>query len=158
FSDDEAGNVECNAVAAFLASLGGPLQADSKRANPKQQQASLARGQRLFTSTGCVACHTLDKDPRRSELAAEPSFLPRPVSFVLTGLGSKTTPAQLAAYLVDPGGVDPSGRMPHMLLQPTEARDLASYLCQSRDATIDANRPAAPAREQLLAAFRRLDN
>ena len=57
-----------------------------------QLTASVARGKRLFTVTGCVACH---HDPRRGPGArgGEPRTYP------LSGLVSKTTAEKLAAYL-----------------------------------------------------------
>src|SRR5262249_46530028 len=75
----------------------------------------------------------------------------------LTGLGSKTTPERLTAYLLNPLAVDPSGRMPDMVLQPQEATDLARTLCQAKEPGLDAELPAAPAKEKVLAAFGRLE-
>lgn len=117
FGDDEAGRAERLAVARYLASLGGPLTPTGNRPSVKEMQNSIARGQRLFNSVGCVACHRLDK-PHGAQ------------AVVLTGLGAKTTPEQLASFLQNPLALNPSGRMPHMLLQPDEARDLARFLCQ----------------------------
>jgi mono/diheme cytochrome c family protein len=123
FSDDDTGRAERRAVAYYLASLGGPLrpQADSRGHEGgdrwREWQASLARGRRLFTATGCIACHGPDTTG-------------------LPNLGSKTTPEKLAAYLVNPLAVDPSGRMPQLRLSDSEARDLARYLCRNRDAAL----------------------
>jgi mono/diheme cytochrome c family protein len=128
FSEDEKGRAERHAVAVYLASLGGPLRPQSEFRGReggdrwRDLQASLARGRRLFTATGCVACH-----------GADTTGLPN--------LGSKTTPEKLAAYLTNPLAVDPSGRMPQMQLSGTEARDLARYLCRNRDATLATDPP-----------------
>jgi mono/diheme cytochrome c family protein len=149
FTDDEAGRVERYAVTRYLASLGGPLKADAKQPRPEEMKRSLARGERLFASIGCIVCH-------RTEKASEP--VNRSVrSFPLFGLGSKTTPDHLAPYLANPLAVDPSGRMPNMVLHGDEPRDLARYLCQSRDAAVEAGLPAAPSAQQVLAAFRRVE-
>jgi mono/diheme cytochrome c family protein len=134
FADDEGGRVERYAVSRYLASLGGPVTRDP--VNPEEARRRAAHGRVLFHSVGCTACHG-------------------ETSLPLTGLGGKTTPRRLAAYLADPLATDPSGRMPNMLLRGDEAADLAHYLCQDRSGEPDL--PAAPGEEQVLAAFRRVD-
>ena len=69
--------------------------------------------------------------------------------------GSKTTPEQLGAYLRDPLAIDPSGRMPNMLLTKEEADDLARYLCQDG---AEMKLPKAPDGEQIISAFRRVED
>jgi cytochrome c2 len=73
----------------------------------------------------------------------------------LSGLGNKTTVTKLTAYLTNPLAVDPSGRMPHLLLQQNEAQDIAHYLCQDGAET---KLPDRPAQESLVAAFKRTDD
>jgi mono/diheme cytochrome c family protein len=149
FADDDAGRAERYAVAAYLASLGGPVRVDK---NDTVKGRNADRGQRLFASVGCLACH----EARAKEDKASPtSFLPAPSSFPLVGLGGKTTVARLTAYLMNPLAVEPGGRMPHLLLQQREAEDIAHYLCQ--DAT-EAKLPDRPAKDSLVAAFRRADD
>lgn len=159
FTADEAGRVERFAVAAYLASLGGPVKRAAKQPGFKQLRESESRGQRLFASLGCVACHGDDKAktpaPRSFyDLASDGTRGTIP----LHGLGSKTTPEALTAYLENPLAVDPSGRMPHMLLQRREAEDLANFLCKSTEPGADKELPDAPTTEQLLEAFRRVDD
>src|SRR5207247_910226 len=81
------------------------------------------QGKELFDSIGCANCHTIDHPPGR---VASATLLP------LTGLGSKTTIGQLAAYLEDPLSVDRSGRMPGMQLTREDATALADHLTQSK--------------------------
>jgi mono/diheme cytochrome c family protein len=76
------------------------------------------KGSGLFNTLGCLACH--DKDGASLE-----------------GLGSKISPGALTRYLIDPLKVDPSGRMPSMLLQRDEAASLAAHLVQSRNADFE---------------------
>jgi mono/diheme cytochrome c family protein len=158
FSDDEAGRAERYAVARYLASLGGPAPHD--RTDPRQTQPRAERGRRLFAAIGCTACHPRPEDknapPRENDLypSSLSSFLRPPSSFPLPGLGAKTTPSRLAAYLQNPLAVDPSGRMPHMLLQGHEALDLATYLCQ--DGSPDRDLPAVPNRQQFVSAIERI--
>jgi len=136
FSDDQTAKTERHAVARYLASLGGPVKPNPKSPPQKDVLASVNRGKALFASVGCIVCH-----PDQ-----------------LFGLGSKTTPDQLARYLRDPLKIDPSGRMPHMLLKDGEASDLAWFLCGSTDPSIGKALSLTPSREQLLAVFVRLDD
>jgi mono/diheme cytochrome c family protein len=157
FTSDEAGRVELYAVTRYLASLGKPFKLSAKPVNPRDLRASVERGRRLLTSTGCVACHkgTEDRGQRTEDRG---QFGGSVRVFLLSNLGSKTTAEKLTAYLANPLAVDPSGRMPHMQLQGREAEDLARYLCQEKDATIEADLPAAPAKELIPAALQRIDS
>src|SRR5262249_16247842 len=110
---------------------------------------------RLFGSIGCLACHQAQGNKTKEE--KEQVFLQRPGTFPLTGLGSKTTPERLAAYLNNPAATDPSGRMPHMQLHGNEAPELARYLCESRDATIKDELPDAPPRDKVLDVFQQVE-
>jgi mono/diheme cytochrome c family protein len=163
FTDDEAGRTERYAVARYLASLGGPLKDNPKPPNPKDVAASVLRGDKLFNTIGCAVCHLSadhkekkpkdDEDrPATSEVYAAARVFP------LTGLGTKTTPERLAEYLQDPLKIDPSGRMPHMLLQQNEAIDLARYLCKSTVNDVGRDLPAAPGKASMIAAFKRVDD
>ena len=59
----------------------------------------------------------------------------------LEGLGSKTTLAPLAAFLMNPAKTDPDGRMPSLLLSQDEALQIAAFLLESRN---DAFEKPAP--------------
>jgi mono/diheme cytochrome c family protein len=159
FRDDDAGRTERYAVAHYLASLDGPARQTERLRNPREYLESVQRGRRLFTSIGCVVCHEAkDATPGRERLSAAPSsFIAPPSSFPLGALGSAWPVQPLAAYLQNPLAVDPSGRMPHMLLQQREAEDLARFLCQTRDAMISRELPPAPDRKTMLAAFKRVE-
>ncbi|RIK83629.1 MAG: cytochrome c1 [Planctomycetota bacterium] len=89
---------------------------------------AIARGETLFHSVGCVACHA----PRRA-LSVD---LDEPLgpSVPLGKLERKYSIAGLAAFLRDPLAVRPSGRMPHMALTAAQADDLANYLLKDTDA------------------------
>ncbi|HEY1861428.1 MAG TPA: PA14 domain-containing protein, partial [Gemmataceae bacterium] len=154
FADDDAGRVERHAVASYLASLGGPLKPPPSSGS--RRPASVAPGERLFGGIGCLACHR-SKAKKANEKEVQSSFLPHPVAFSLNGLGSKTTPEKLAGYLNNPSATDPSGRMPHMLLQGNESQDLARYLCASRDEKITITMPEPPAREKILDVFQQAE-
>lgn len=76
-----------------------------------------SRGEKLFHSVGCVACHG-----PRSDSAPVAGAKP------LGNLPEKYTVTSLAGFLRDPLHVRPSGRMPDLQLSEREALDLASYL------------------------------
>lgn len=153
FKDDDNGKVERYAVTRYLASLGGPVPEKPK---PKDVDAIAKRGDQLFASVGCAACHNPtaaakkrgddDETPRPPVLHAAPSVYP------LSDLGSKTTPEALVAYLMNPLAISPSGRMPHMLLSQNEARDLATMLCQTKSEAVK-DLPPAPLDELRLATL-----
>ncbi len=151
FADDAAGRAERYAAAAYLASLGGPVPPDKSEA--KRAKESAARGQRLFASIGCLACH----NTKEEKSSGAEALYGHKRNYPLSELGAKTTPVKLAAYLMNPLAIDPSGRMPHMLLQQREAEDLARYLCRD-GADVDTHLPTPPAEDQLLAAFRRVED
>jgi cbb3-type cytochrome oxidase cytochrome c subunit len=159
FADDEDGRVERYAVARYLASLGGPVQSGAKQPNPKDVQNSVARGQALFTSVGCVACHLPPGEDPKSETRnlKDNGLMPSARRWDISGLGAKTTPEKLATFLQNPLAVDPSGRMPHMLLQPAEALDLARFLCQAKTPGVEPALTAPPAKEGVFAALKRLE-
>lgn len=147
FRDDDLGRAEAYAVASYLATLGKQPLTDSNTAEARGTGRAVANGRQLFTSLGCVACH-----PAPGNKAA-----PASRSVPLRALGSKTTPEKLAEYLANPLALDPSGRMPHMLLSRDEARDLAIFLCRDTDASLGRTLPPAPDDNQLTAAFHRLE-
>ncbi len=97
-------------TAAYLATL----KDTRKRINEYRHSAQKEKeGRELFSSIGCANCHN-DSGPS------------------LTGMGSKTTIGQLAAYLEEPTNIDRSGRMPAMQLSKEEAVSLADHLTQSK--------------------------
>ncbi len=106
----------------FLASLEAPLPA-------VEGEPSAERGERLFHRVGCVACHAPGRSytPSTLQPGVERARIVTP-SAPLVDLESKYTFAGLVAFLRDPLSVRPSGRMPHIALEPDEARDVAFYL------------------------------
>lgn len=105
------------AIVHFLASTGSVTHA-----NPMRQHVN--RGEMLFHSIGCVACH----DPRKEPM--QPSL---PTSIVLGTPSRKYTLPGLTQFLENPLAIRPSGRMPHLGLSPADARDIASFLLNDLD-------------------------
>jgi mono/diheme cytochrome c family protein len=101
----------------FLATTG-----TNSVSNPSRYAVN--RGEALFHSAGCVACH----DPR-TEQPAEPA----PASIPLGTPSKKYTLAGLTQFLQEPLAVRPGGRMPDLNLSAAEARDVASFLMNDLD-------------------------
>lgn len=104
---------KAEALAHFLATTGNTQDQPAKL-------ASVSRGQALYHSAGCLACH----DPRPDGAAPKPLA----TSIVIGTPSRKYTLAGLTQFLSDPLAVRPSGRMPHAGLSSTEAEDIASFL------------------------------
>jgi mono/diheme cytochrome c family protein len=82
---------------------------------------AIRRGEQLFHTVGCVACH----NPRRDGSAKLPTSVPLP------DMESKYSLPGLTEFLKNPLAIRPSGRMPHMNLDDTQAREIASYLLRN---------------------------
>jgi mono/diheme cytochrome c family protein len=80
-------------------------------------RSAVARGQKLYHTIGCVACHS----PQDGS-AAPADSVPTPV------MAEKWTHDALRRFLRDPLAVRPSGRMPSLNLTDAEASDIAHYL------------------------------
>jgi mono/diheme cytochrome c family protein len=115
-SDAERPHV-VEALIHFLATTG-----QVTHANPMRQHVT--RGEALFHAVGCTACH----DPRK-----EPATEPLPTSIVLGTPSRKYTLPGLTHFLENPLAVRPGGRMPHLNLTPSDARDIASFLLNDLD-------------------------
>ena len=102
------------ALAHYLASLGQPASSAQPAAD------AVERGQKLYHSVGCVACHSPEKV--------------LPDSVPLGPLEEKYSVASLTKFLGDPLAVRPGGRMPDLKLEHFEAQDIASYLLRSQAA------------------------
>lgn len=100
------------ALTHFLLSQSKP---DSRRLLP--DKAAVARGESLYHSIGCVACHAPQDG---SAYPADSILLPR--------MAEKWTLDGLRRFLLDPLASRPSGRMPAMHLTDGEASDVAHYL------------------------------
>jgi mono/diheme cytochrome c family protein len=85
---------------------------------------AVQRGEELFHSIGCVACH----DPR-----TEKPLEPVAASIPLGTPSKKYSLPGLTQFLQDPLAVRPSGRMPDLNLTAAEARDIASFLLNDLD-------------------------
>ena len=94
---------------------------------PFQRQAlsedAASRGERLFHSVGCVACHSPRNSDGKEEILED--------SVALGDLASKYNVNGLTGFLENPHTIRPSGRMPNLKLTHWEALDIANYLLRS---------------------------
>lgn len=118
--------IEVGDLRAFLLSR-GPSNPPSSEIRMALNVASAAKGQLLFRSIGCLACHTRGAGEAGGNRSSGPD---------LSGLAGKRELPWLASYLVHPRGRVASEHRADMRLSPDESADLAAYLV--------AEPPAAP--------------
>lgn len=114
FTADRTGFVERSLVADLVLGPAPPRRSD---ADPPGDHRM---GRRLFVSVGCAACHTLP-DADGAESAG-------PERTALLDLKERWPAEALAAFLANPHGRYPDGRMPRLPLSPEAARDITAYL------------------------------
>lgn len=91
----------------------------TERYQPPQTDSEAAvRGETLFHSVGCVACHS-PRNASGQPLLPESSVDLGQLQYSLAGL---------TQFLEDPHAVRPAGRMPNMKLDHFSAEDIANYL------------------------------
>ena len=139
FAPDRAGFVERWIVTE---SLTGSKRPDEKATGDHRQ------GRRIFLSLGCAACHFVPDLDRATQRDLD--------RFPLTGLGDRMSAGDLVAFLGNPHGRYPDGRMPRLPVTPDEARDVAAYiLLWSKPSPVPpADKP--PTDQELRDTFRRL--
>ena len=103
----------------FLTSLGVPVLFSQTGGTLEAR----ARGEELFHTTGCAACHGPQEEKEGVRLE---KFKP------LGDLASKTTVDALAQFLLNPLEIRPSGRMPSLWLDEDEAREISVYLLREQ--------------------------
>jgi cytochrome c2 len=90
------------------------------------------RGNELYHTIGCVACHDPSPDFQPPTGRPEPSeFTYASVAF--PELQAKYSLESLTRFLLNPAAVRPDGRMPSFGLSPIEATDLAAHLLDFQD-------------------------
>jgi cbb3-type cytochrome oxidase cytochrome c subunit len=120
-----------------------------------RQEPSVAEGEKLFASRGCLACHSLlaqrlgGLDPENdahwlphARLAALQQAMYSGGD--LSNLGNKRPSTAIAAWLEDPRQLNSHSRMPQFELTPLELADLTAFLT-----TMQSPNLALPERIQL---------
>jgi cytochrome c551/c552 len=143
FNADRRGFVERWVLTEYLAGTPGEPR-PAEPAAPGDHRT----GRESFIRLGCTACHfvpDLDRD-------AQPDLDRHP----LTGLADRFRAADLSAFLSNPHGRYPDGRMPRLPIAPHEARDLAAYLLLWSKPSAEAEREPAPTAAEFAALEARL--
>ncbi|MBO0699582.1 MAG: c-type cytochrome, partial [Zavarzinella sp.] len=140
FAPDRSGLVERWLVADYLTS-GRDTRADEKPPGDHRL------GRQTFLGLGCAACHFVPDVDR-----AEQEPLNRTP---LTGLGDRFAAGDLTAFLLNPHGRYPDGRMPRQPVTPEQARDVAAYLLLwNKPSDVPAAQP--PTAKEIQDTVRRL--
>lgn len=115
------------------------------------------RGNELFHSIGCVACHgpkeTAPESPQESSLDGDEEKeidtaeagrkAIQPSAIGLTHVSAKYTVQSLSEFLFEPLKVRSSGRMPDMKLTPAESLAIAGYLVGEQNSSSTSFVPKA---------------
>ena len=124
------------AIVAFLTDFNGNTYAADSAGTV--ETAAINRGQEVFHTVGCVACHA----PRNDQAIEQPQLNSVPLGQV----NDKYSIPALTEFLKNPHTVRNSGRMPNMQLTHREAVDVSTYLLQ---ASKKGAAPMAPANTDL---------
>jgi glucose/arabinose dehydrogenase/cytochrome c551/c552 len=143
FPRDRTGFVERWLIADYL--LGPPRAGTPATAAPAGDHRA---GRLAFLSLGCAACHQVPDLPRSEQADLE--------RWPLRGLADRMRPADLAAFLGNPHGRYPDGRMPRLPMPPDTARDIAAYLLVWSGPTADLPAAAPPTPQEIAALVRQL--
>ncbi len=114
---DEERNLAAKQLTHYLVSLG-----EQRFVRQDIDADAAERGEKLFHSVGCVACHSPRDDTGHETLPDN--------SVPLRHLPEKYSVISLASFLENPHQARPSERMPNMRLTHWEATDVANYLCR----------------------------
>jgi len=130
---DESGRDDARAIVAYLWDVSRPVE------YPVAPAGDAHRGDTLFRSVGCTACHIRDADAERDDYP-EPTRLQGPN---LAHLGDKVRADWLFAWLRKPMQYAPQTRMPDPRLSEQEAADLTASLMDSHVPEHEREMPGA---------------
>ncbi|WP_437576142.1 c-type cytochrome [Sorangium sp. So ce887] len=111
--------------------------------------ASAARGRELYEAKGCGTCHAFTGAAGLTAVAPVKAMEKETRAAValapdLRHARDRMEPADLVAWVLDPGAIKPGTPMPQVPMSPAEARDLAAFLVTAQ---LSPRAPAsAPAR------------
>ena len=134
FEGEEPDAARIDALVEYLASLKQPVKS--------MPAGDAKRGERLYHSVGCVACHAPAAGVRPANLPAGQELLATREPSAPLALARDYDPRALAQFLADPLRVRPSGRMPSLHLSAQEASDIAKYLQRDGGAKAAPRKPA----------------
>ena len=131
---------EVDDVLHYLYSLGSE---DPKTKAPYRlpRQVNAERGSARYHEVGCVACHEPTADYVPATGVPDPSRATYP-SVAFPDLDAKYDLTSLSAFLADPVGHRPDGRMPKIELEPEDYAHLAAHLLDFQDSNPKSGRRA----------------
>lgn len=123
-----------------------PLPAPASQASPRVAEANPASGgpivratgnasagRTLFSSKGCIACHTAQGVPGAvGTIGPNLNGLGDTAKRPTLADGEPNTPKNIAAWITDPASRKPGTQMPNLGLSAKEADDLAAFLVTLR--------------------------
>ena len=115
-----------DARAQKVAELVSWLATTGKLVDRSGDSSAQARGDKLYHTIGCVACHGERSGNEARDTSSASTSDAGSVS--LGNLTAKYTLDSLSKFLINPHSVRSAGLMPKLANSPTEARDLACYL------------------------------
>jgi cytochrome c oxidase subunit 2 len=101
---------------------------EQRRAAAKPPSGDAAAGAALFTSKGCIGCHTLDTGAGNVGATVGPNLTHLQSRGTFAGAIFEMNPENLARWLADPPARKPGSIMPNLHLTPDEIRQLVAYL------------------------------
>lgn len=115
---------------------------------PPDAEGDAKKGEYVFKSAGCVACHTVATNKEHHEAREKDSnrsFYLEEFGPSLSGIGGKVDRAWLRRWLRNPHDYFPGTRMPNLRLTDAEAAHLVEYLMGLKEpdweARVAAGRP-----------------
>ncbi|MEC8474363.1 MAG: hypothetical protein VXZ38_06935 [Planctomycetota bacterium] len=148
-------------ILTFLDSLSEDLPREDNGKIGITDSKAIQRGDELFHSVGCVACHgpqmRMSVDPLRHQVGESSNqglSSVNPSHFVSLGdIPFKYHQETLTQFLENPLQSRPSGRMPNLNLTHWEAQDIAAYLMSSQQESVnDAGERPLPGKESASSA------
>ncbi len=139
---------DAQAMASYLMAQSAP----GPVAGSPVQSGDAVRGEQLFHTVGCVACHQGNLETARGLYDGSP----------LTNIASKRPASFFSRWLEQPAAMNPNHRMPVFPLSSDERQDLAAYMLTLKDdlphddvPPLDLSNPAIQSRgRRLLVANR----
>ncbi len=122
---DEKGKAQTDTMIAGITTY--LFEKSERPSYPAVPAGDAANGKILYENLGCQGCHISDANADRHVMDTWRQFGPN-----LVGLGDKTNPEWLAAWLKNPKDYNHDTRMPNLRLSEDETRDLVAFLMQKK--------------------------
>lgn len=141
------GEKRAEEVAAYLWQNARNPAESFEREAPSDPE-TLEKGEKLFHSAGCLACHVGGKDDEGNPVDVRPVFgigedgkpiQKRGFGPELLRTGEKARFDWLSRWIYDPHAVSPTTRMPNLRLQKDQADAIAAWLTTQRSEDVDSD-------------------